>query len=69
MTKELIKLVVNNKSYEVNKLHGDGFCTCAACREEKGWSWEWTDFCYEYKDKIYCSDCIRKVLANENNYI
>ena len=65
MTKELIDFEVEGKIFKVYKLHGNGFCTCKSCFEKTGWSWEWTDSCYMYKDQIYCYKCIKEVLKNE----
>ena len=67
MVKILIDFEVNKKLFKVFKLHGDGQCSCAGCEEKKGFNRIWTEFCYEYKGKVYCVDCLKEVLLNENS--
>ena len=52
-------------SNEIIKLEGNGQCQCQGCFEKKGWNRIWTSFCFKYKDKIYCSDCMKEI-ADKN---
>ncbi len=65
MHKEPVELTINNKTFKVMKLHGEGQCSCYGCEQKTGWNRIWTDFCYEYKGHIYCFQCIEEVLKNE----
>lgn len=48
------------------KLDGHGQCECAGCREKIGWNRHWTSMCFEYKGKVYCSDCMAEIIEKEN---
>lgn len=65
MTKEAITLNVCGKPFRVNKLDGDGMCSCRGCEQKNGWNRIWTSWCYEYKGDIYCYSCLKEVLAKE----
>ena len=65
MTKEEITLVICGKPFKVNKLYGEGMCSCRGCEQKTGWNRIWTSWCYEYKGDIYCYRCIREILAKE----
>lgn len=63
MTRERCKLKLpNGKKLNCYKLDGNGQCKCEECGHV-----HWTCFCYEYKGKVYCSQCINKLRGNENN--
>lgn len=65
MDREPIELTIDNKTFQVMKLHGNGLCSCDGCEQKRGWNRIWTDWCYEYKGHIYCYECLVEILKNE----
>lgn len=55
------------KGKPVYKLDGNGQCSCARCEATRGWNRYWTSMCYQYDGKIYCYDCMQKIIKGETN--
>lgn len=46
----------------IEKLNGYGMCECFGCKSKTGWNRVWTSFCYRYKNKVYCGECMQELL-------
>lgn len=49
------------------KLEGNGQCSCKRCEEKRGWNRHWTNMCFKIEgfDGVYCSECLKEILAEE----
>lgn len=63
--KQIEELTIELETYRPTKLHGNGQCECYKCKQEGRQSIEWTDWCSRYKGHIYCEDCIKEILKEE----
>ena len=63
--KEIEDLKIELETYRPTKLHGNGQCECFKCKQEGMQARHWTDWCSEYKGHIYCDDCLKEVLKEE----
>lgn len=63
--KQIEDLTTELETYIPTKLHGNGQCECFKCKQEGRQSREWTDWCSKYKGHIYCDDCLKEVLKEE----
>lgn len=52
--------IVNNSITRLYKLRGNGQCTCDKCSNRC-----WTDWFYEYNDKVYCWECLVKEIQED----
>ena len=53
-------MVVNNSVARLYKLRGNGQCTCYKCKNRC-----WTDWFYEYNDKVLCWDCVTQEIQED----
>ena len=54
--KEIEELKLELTDYRPTKLHGNGQCKCELCGLVC-----WTDWFYEYKRKVVCDCCLKKM--------
>lgn len=48
-------------------MHGNGQCECYKCKQEGRPAINWTDWCSKYKGHIYCDDCLKEILKEEQS--
>ena len=58
--KQIKDLTTELETYRPTKLHGNGQCKCFNCN-----AINWTDWCNKYKGHIYCDDCLKEILKEE----
>lgn len=63
MERESIWVSVGGKPFLVNRLIGEGQCSCHGCEAKRGWNRHWTSFCYEWNGNVYCKECLGEELA------
>lgn len=63
--KQIEDLTTELETYRPTKLHGNGQCECYNCKQEGNQPIHWTDWCYSYKGHIYCDDCLKEILKEE----
>ena len=63
--KQIEDLTTELETYRPTKLHGNGQCECFKCKQEGRQAREWTDWCNKYKGHIYCDDCLKEILKEE----
>lgn len=59
-------LTTELETYRPTKLYGNGQCSCYRCEQKTGFNCHWTDWCSRYKGHIYCDDCLKEILKEEN---
>ena len=63
--KQIEDLTTELETYRPTKLHGNGQCECYKCKIECRQPIHWTDWCSKYKGHIYCDDCLKEILKEE----
>ncbi len=63
--KQIEDLTTELETYRPTKLHGEGQCECYKCQQEGRQPRKWTDWCSSYKGHIYCDDCLKEILKEE----
>lgn len=63
--KQIEDLTTELETYRPTKLHGNGQCECYKCKIECRQPIHWADWCSKYKGHIYCDDCLKEVLKEE----
>lgn len=63
--KQIEDLTTELETYRPTKLHGNGQCECFKCKQEGRQLRFWTDWCSKYKGHIYCDDCLKEILKEE----
>lgn len=63
--KQIEDLTTELETYRPTKLHGNGQCECFKCKQEGRQPRFWTDWCSKYKGHIYCDDCLKEILKEE----
>lgn len=53
-------VVINNSVAQLYKLRGNGQCTCDKCKTRC-----WTDWFYEYNNKVYCWECLTQEIQED----
>lgn len=65
--KRIEDLTTELETYRPTKLHGNGQCECYKCKQEGKQPIHWTNWCNEYKGHIYCNDCLKEILKEEQS--
>lgn len=65
--KQIEDLTTELETYRPTRLHGNGQCSCYRCEQKIGSNRYWTDWCSRYKGHIYCHDCLKEILKEENS--
>ena len=65
--KQIEDLTTELETYRPTKLHGNGQCECYKCKQEGKQPIHWTNWCNEYKGHIYCNDCLKEILKEEQS--
>ena len=55
--------LLKTDSMTIYKLRGNGQCKCKSCGQIN-----WTDWCYEINDNVYCDNCTKDILQESMVY-